>query len=227
MRKWNVFWNQCLDVLFPSYCEGCGKSGVRICETCKHTLSYWRHSEQVSRIDTPQGVSILPPLFLYKKGELSAHLIHAFKYQGQRSLGCELALVYAKALEKTEEMKSYTGILEVPMHWLRLSSRGFNQSALLAQVLAKELQLPYLSKRLRRAKHTKRQVTLQMHKRKQNMRQAFVISRPEMIRGQRLLLVDDVLTTGATTFACAEVLLQAGAAGVGICALAIRQEERE
>ena len=217
---------KCLDVLFPSYCEGCGRIGERLCASCSQTLDYWHGHDLVYRADMPSAVSIFPPLISYKKAKLAAQLIHAFKYQGQQSVGRSLAVAHAHILSKMNEICKYTAIVEVPMHWLRLSRRGFNQSTVLAQVLSKELQIPHLLQVIRRKRYTKRQVNLQMTARKQNMRQAFAISRPYLIKDKHILLVDDVLTTGATTFACAEVLLQAGAAGVGICALALRDDQK-
>lgn len=113
-------------------------------------------------------------------------------------------------------------IVPVPLHWRRLLSRRYNQSALIARRLAKRTGLPHAPRVLIRRRNTASQGHLTMAQRRQNVRGAFAVpdkARPE-IEGKRVLLVDDVLTTGATAEACARALKRAGAAGVDVLVLA-------
>lgn len=108
-------------------------------------------------------------------------------------------------------------IIPVPMHRVRLRERGLNQSLLLAHEVASEMQLPVLDKVLIRARFTKQQATLARKKRKKNVAGAFRVIDAEPLTGKRILLIDDVTTTGATLEECAQTLTDAGA--MAVCCL--------
>lgn len=114
-------------------------------------------------------------------------------------------------------------IVPVPLHRLRLLQRRFNQSALLAQGLSRATGVPSLVTALERAKRTRAQVGLAQEARQKNVAKAFAMSRDggRSVSGKRVLLIDDVLTTGATANACARVLLDAGAKAVDVLAIAL------
>jgi ComF family protein len=109
---------------------------------------------------------------------------------------------------------SLDAVVPVPLHWRRFHYRGFNQAVALARPLARQFSLPLISRVLRRTRHTVPQVELQPEERVKNIRGAFSVRQPARIKGLRLLLVDDVFTTGATLNECARVLKAAGAASV-------------
>jgi ComF family protein len=108
----------------------------------------------------------------------------------------------------------------VPLHPRRLWWRGFNQAALLAMTIARRLDQPTDLKSLVRIKMTTPQTSKDHDARHRNVRRAFAVARPGRIKGQRVLLVDDVMTTGATVDECARVLIAAGAARVDVLTLA-------
>jgi len=112
------------------------------------------------------------------------------------------------------------GIVPVPLHPARLAERGFNQAELLAAPCASHWGLPLLTRTLVRARATRPQTELDGAARRDNVAGAFRVSRPADVAGRRLLLVDDVLTTGATVAAAARVLRQHGAREVGVLVLA-------
>jgi ComF family protein len=105
-------------------------------------------------------------------------------------------------------------VVPVPLHGLRRRERGFNQSALLGSGLAKRLKLAYIGRAVRRRVATLTQTHLTAEERMSNVSEAFEVHRVDWVRDRSLLLVDDVITTGATMFACAEALRRAGAAAV-------------
>jgi len=144
-------------------------------------------------------------------------LIHLLKYDGVRPLADHFGRWLALSLPRGSR---YDAIIPVPLHWLRYLRRGFNQSDLLAQSLSRRTGLPVISGALRRTRSTPKQALLDENSRLDNLRGAFQVVRPEAIAGRRLLLIDDVLTTGATMNTCALALQQAGAAHVSILTLA-------
>lgn len=143
-------------------------------------------------------------------------LIHLFKYGGVRTLAKPLGEWLAGAMPRDER---FDRIVPVPLHWRRRWRRGFNQSALLAQAVARRYALP-VTPVLGRIRATAVQAGLSHAGRRANVKGAFRVRGGFALEGQRVLLVDDVLTTGATAAACAAVLKQAGARYVAVLTLA-------
>lgn len=147
-------------------------------------------------------------------------LIHVFKYEGVVTLAKPLGDVLAQALPRE---RRFDLIVPMPLHWRRRWMRGFNQSALLGREISRRWNVP-LRRIARRVRATPAQAGLSNAKRRANVRGVFRISR--RLDGMRVLLVDDVITTGATAAACARALKRAGAAHVTVLALA-RTDRRE
>lgn len=143
-------------------------------------------------------------------------MVHLLKYGGVRTLARPLGALLSSALPRAQR---FDFVVPMPMHWLRRWRRGFNQAELLAAEVAKSTGIP-LAKVARRTKATPPQAGLSRAKRRLNVGGAFTVRRRTDIRGKRLLLVDDVLTTGATASACAGALKRAGARYVAVLALA-------
>jgi len=147
-------------------------------------------------------------------------LIHVYKYDRVRTLARPLGDLLWSALARDE---SWDLITAVPLYWRRRWQRGFNQSELLARDLAHRCGIPFVPL-LRRVRSTAAQAGLSNHKRRLNVAAAFVCRGParnrEGLVGKRVLLIDDVLTTGATAGACAQTLKKAGARRVGVLTLA-------
>jgi ComF family protein len=143
-------------------------------------------------------------------------LIHLFKYDRIRTLAGPLGARLAAAVPME---RCFDVVVPTPLHWLRRWRRGFNQSDLLARELARRLRIPVRAA-LRRRRVTRAQAGLTYARRRANVSGAFTVRRPEWVAGKRVLLVDDVMTTGATANACAAALKQAGAARVTFVAVA-------
>ena len=215
-------WNTALDLLFPPRCVGCKRQGAWLCARCR---------AQAPPLPEPLcvhcGQSITSgdlcldcqnrPLALH--GLRSAHFfegplcsaIYAFKYNGLRQmagpLGEMLFAGYTRFAIAADMM------VPVPLHAARQSQRGFNQSLLLAQDLAGRVHLPVDGEHLLRMRNTRPQVGLGATARRSNVDGAFAWA-GESLGGQRVLLIDDVCTTGATLESCADALYTAGAASV-------------
>ena len=143
-------------------------------------------------------------------------LIHLFKYGKIESLALPLSRLLIQALPLDEK---FDLVLAMPMHWRKQWERGFNQAELLARPVARRLRMP-LSANLRRARHTKSQAGLSETERRENLRGSFQVKRPGQLAGKRILLIDDVFTTGATLRAASAALKKAGAARVSALTLA-------
>ncbi len=143
-------------------------------------------------------------------------LIHLFKYGRIRTLARPLGEYLAVAIPHDQR---FDLIVPVPLHWRRRLARGFNQAALLAAAVARRYALP-VAPAVRRRRGTPSQAGLTNAQRRANMAGAFRVRRPEQVRGRRVLLVDDVMTTGATAAACAAALKRAGASHVTLLTLA-------
>lgn len=143
-------------------------------------------------------------------------LIHLFKYNGVRPLASLFGKLLALALPREER---FDLIVPMPLHWRRRFARGYNQSALLAREISSRWNAPLRSV-VRRKRATRPQAGLTNAKRRANVAGAFRMKRGVRLDGLRVLLVDDVLTTGASASACARVLKRAGARQVTVLALA-------
>jgi ComF family protein len=143
-------------------------------------------------------------------------LIHCFKFHGMRSLSKPLGGYLAEAFPRSERIDA---IVPMPVHWTRRMERGFNQCELLASELSRHTGVP-VWKSLRKVKRTEKQSNLAGAKRRRNVRGSFGVREGRSIAGKRLMLVDDVLTTGATVNEAAEELKRHGAARVAVLTVA-------
>lgn len=196
----------CLDALpLPPErrCPDCGGAIdgiIAVCSECLRTPRPWRHA-----------------LTCYPFAGLARELIHRFKYLGDIALAPPLGHAAHDVLLEHHPHEPPEIVTGVPLHWFRQLRRGYNQSELLALEIAERTGIPH-RRLLRRRRHTRSQTGLSLKERRRNLRHAFT-ARPET-EGMRVLLVDDVFTTGSTLEACTASLLQAGAAAVDILTIA-------
>ena len=138
-------------------------------------------------------------------------LIHQFKYKGKISVGKRLGQRLAEELRR-QNLSDFIYLIPVPLHPARKRERGFNQSEILCEALARDLNLQFPQNILSRIKNTKDQTKLSIEERKQNVAGAFQVNdKQKILHDKKIILVDDVITTGATLNECARVLKQAGA----------------
>jgi ComF family protein len=157
-------------------------------------------------------------LYFQKKG-IVQHLMHRFKYKGEKEIGIYMGKMYGFELQNTP----YTEVdilIPVPLHNRKYKERGFNQSELIAQGIAEALQKPIDSKSLRRKIANPTQTRKHRYERWLNVNEVFEVKNPEVLSGKHILLIDDVVTTGATLESCANVLLECENVKVSIVTLA-------
>lgn len=205
-----------LGLLFPDRCIGCRRVGALLCRACAAQLPRYPARVLLS-LPAPVPPYLREVRVVYTYQGVLRQAVHALKYEGQRRMALPLGTLLAAYLH--EQPMPADAIIPVPLHTHRLQQRGFNQSALLGRVLADSTNIPLVTGRLARLRDTPSQVGLNMWQRQTNMHAAFVW-RGTAAAPARVLLLDDVLTTGATTHACAEVLHAAGVREVRVLALA-------
>ena len=152
--------------------------------------------------------------------DIASALVHALKYGDRLDLAPTMGRWMARAgRELTDDADA---LVPVPLHWRRLWTRRFNQAAALARAIAKSSRVPVLDDALKRLRATPQQVGLKRAERATNVQGAFQVpdERSAAVAGRRLVLIDDVLTSGATADACARALLRAGAARVDVLVFA-------
>lgn len=216
-----------LDIIFPPVCPLCEEDVTEdvLCHGCMEKFSMQRINGSqcdvcaipfaaASPVQHTCGACLLEPppyiearsAFLYGGAALDA--VHAFKYNGKTALGPSLGALTARAASFSSACDV---VVPVPLHIKRLRHRGFNQSLLLGRVVAKHLKINADASNLKRIRHTEPQINLKHAERAKNISGAFEATRPHELKGKRVLLVDDVFTTGATIRECSKVLKKAGA----------------
>ncbi|GFO65717.1 ComF family protein [Geomonas paludis] len=147
-------------------------------------------------------------------------MIHRFKYGGKMHLADPLGLLAYQRLEQFLDEANPDCVVPVPLHRKRLRQRGYNQSQLIGEVLGKKLRVPQVVGNLRRLRWTEPQTGLDAGDRVTNVKGAFGVRDPKALAGKRVLLVDDVFTTGSTLGACADALRDAEVAAVAAVTVA-------
>jgi ComF family protein len=217
-----------LDLLYPPRCAVCGRHGDFLCAACYDGLpladgprcdacwlpASWGDCRACAQHEP--AFTALRSAFRYVDDVRT--LVHAFKYGGQSSLAPSLAAPMLDAYVSGGLHAEV--IVAVPMTGLRQRRRGYNQAALLARQLSRALDLPYSDALRRRGFAGQQARSSGADERRRNVAGVFSVAKPQAIEYQRVLLVDDIATTGATLDACARSLLDAGARDVVALTLA-------
>jgi len=159
-------------------------------------------------------------IFKFNKSGRVQHLLHEFKYKNHPEIGIVLGRVYAAKLIEINLNNAFDMIIPVPLHPLRKRKRGYNQSAKFAEGLSEKLNIPFSDDLMIRKMSTETQTRKTKLNRWENMSGVFGLNKPQIIQGKRILLVDDVITTGSTVEACAHVLLNEGCPELSIACIA-------
>lgn len=201
-----------LEFLWPTHCAGCGSLGRDVCDRCTAALTTVPSLLRGVHAGTPPLVAAGA-----YAGVLRA-MILALKFRGTRNVGRYIGRALA-----TKIVWPCDAVVPVPLHAQRLRERGYNQAAEIARAIAARARLPLFERALLRVRATQPQSTLDLEQRRENVSGAFCAGpQIDAIRGRRVLLVDDVVTTGATARACAATLDAAGARAIYLAAAALR-----
>ena len=219
-----------LNLLFPRFCHGCSKELLAnekiICTLCLHelplTLSH-KERENVSkkvfygRVNIENAVSFL---VFEKKGTVQK-LIHDLKYKGYQEIGGFFGRWLGNEIREQKNFKNITAVVPVPLHKTKLRKRGYNQVERFGREIARILEVPYVDTVLVKKTSTKTQTIKKRFARWGSMEETFMIENPQILEHHHVLLVDDLVTTGATLEACALNLLKISGTKVSIATMAI------
>lgn len=203
-----------LDVLLPRICRVCKRTlldgEVEICLHCQARLprvhSDCADNEAAHRLFGRCRYEYVAAYFYYRPQDEFAQLIKQAKYNDWPSVNHSLARMFAAELSVTGWPYDIDVIVPVPIHWVRWLKRGYNQSIPIARALGEVWQLPVENHCLYKSRYTASQVGHSGESRRHHVRDSFALRHTERLEGKHILLVDDVMTTGATLEACATVL---------------------
>jgi ComF family protein len=228
----NELWNDFVSLIFPENCLHCGELLVKgeqhLCTSCRYQLPVIDVSTKddalINKFVHLPKVTFVNAFLNFKKSGIAQKLLHELKYKGNRELGVMLGAWYGGHLLEVAGFNSFNFIVPVPLHKRKLRIRGYNQSAAIAEGISAVTGKPTLDDLLVRSRFTDTQTKKHKVDRWQNVASVFETVGEEKVRGKKVLLIDDVLTTGSTLASCAEVLLDRGAAEIGICAVALSRK---
>ncbi|MGK6350509.1 ComF family protein [Parapedobacter sp. DT-150] len=210
-------------LFFPQTCAGCDVPLVYgehlICTDCWYHMPYTHGHKDPDNISARQLWGRVPleavaSYVYFRDSSRVQQIIHHFKYRDCPAIGTLIGARYGELLCGWAPFNEADLIVPVPLYPANLRKRGYNQSAFFAAGLSQSMQRPVIEQGLVRHKATGSQTRKNRYARYENMEGAFELRDPEMLAGKHVLLVDDVLTTGATITACASALLDGGVAKV-------------
>ena len=205
-----------LHLFFPHVCTGCGndildKESV-LCMRCIDAMpetNFELHAANPvekmyrGRLRLTSGTA----QFYFTKESLMQHLMHQFKYKNNRDLGLQLGKIMGEQIIKSDRIK-VDALIPLPLFPAKEKRRGYNQATLLCKGMAEAMNIPVIDNAIIRPQHTETQTSKGRIERWKNMEGKFVLNNPDAIKNQHLLLVDDIVTTGATLEACGNELLK-------------------
>ncbi len=221
-----------ISLFYPHYCLGCSQALYKgeeiLCTRCIRDLpktEYHLDNENPiklrlsGRLPAKHVVAFLK----FRKTGIVQHLLHQLKYNNHPEVGVRLGKIYGKELFDNGYANEFDLIVPVPLHETRRRRRGYNQSARFAEGLSESLQIPWDEWISTRTMSTTTQTRKSKVERWDNVKDVFDIRQSEKIQNARILLVDDVITTGATLEACGKHLIEAGCRELSIACLAEAQ----
>ncbi|PLX23330.1 MAG: hypothetical protein C0600_14990 [Ignavibacteria bacterium] len=227
-----TFLRTILDLLYPPFCLGCGtriRAGDTLCPSClldlqPYPLTEEHSARQLGSLHVVCDATLMAVGYEYEEDGVLEHCIRAMKYRQLHEVGAWLGRVLAERLHGTPILEGNPLLLPVPLHGVKRLERGYNQAEMLCRGIAEEAALELDTKLLYRARYTRSQSASKLDRdaRQTNILNAFEV-RGDMMEANRdrpLLLVDDLITTGATMAECVRVLQEHGARDVRLLALA-------
>lgn len=213
-----------LDFIFPPVCEFCGKlSEGYLCTKCREDII---HSDiYLNQLDLYQDKSIFidEHFYLFSYEEPIREKILQYKFEDKAYLASTIYEFFMNNEKLYGFLKKYDIMIPIPISSSRKRERGYNQSELLARKISRMASIPIEMQVLKKVKHNQPQSSLNRQQRKQNVKNVYKVQNELKIQNKKILLFDDIYTTGSTANECARILKGAGSSTVGILTIAIDQ----
>jgi len=224
----NLF-DDLISLFYPRLCAGCNTALVKGEEVlCLHCLADLPRTNYHLFPENPVfqifigrvNIELATSFCRFDKGGRLQHLLHQLKYKGNGEVGLKMGILFGYDLIQSSSYQDIDAIIPVPLHPKKEKKRGYNQSAEICKGLAESMKRPVISGNLVREIHTSSQTRKGRFERWENVSGIFNVKNESSLTGKHLLLVDDVVTTGATLEACCEPLLKIPGVRVSIATLA-------
>jgi ComF family protein len=218
-----------ISLVFPTVCTACGRSLYRnehcICTRCHYHLPRTQFHHQpinpVARLFWGRvPLHAAASYYTFSKGGAVQNLVHQLKYRGKKEIGFTLGRFYGAELGQSDLFKTADTVIPVPLHERKLKKRGYNQSDLFARGIAESLNIAHDTHNLARTRASETQTRRSRFERWKNVESGFALNDRARLEGKHILLVDDVVTTGATLEACAHALLEVPGTKVSVATIA-------
>jgi ComF family protein len=219
-----------INLFFPKTCSGCNNNLTAnetiICTICRHDIPLTNHylnpeNEAFKKFYGRVAVRHVSCFVYFHKKGIVQEMIHNLKYRGHEEVGTLLGNWYAEDLKKVSELSTVDCIIPVPLHKRKLRERGYNQVTNFALALSQQLSLPYDDTLLIRKVYSKTQSKKNLLGRTEGIQSTFDVNYSEQDHNKHFLLIDDVITTGATLEACSKALLKIPGASISIVCMAM------
>ena len=221
-----------INLFFPKVCSGCSSFLLAnekvICTVCRHNIPLTNHHLDPENDAFKKFYGRIPVLhasallYFHKKG-IVQQLIHNLKYKGHEEIGTVLGEWYAEDLKNIAAIKQVDAIIPVPLHHRKWKERGYNQVTAFGESLSKCLKINYNDELLRRKVYSKTQSKKNLLGRTEGIETVFDVTFTENDHNKHFLLIDDVITTGATLEACCRALLKIPGAKISVVCMAMAQ----
>ena len=221
-----------INLFFPKVCSGCSSFLLSnenvICTVCRHEIPLTNHHLNPENDAFKKFYGRIPvvhtsALFYFHKKGIVQELIHNLKYKGHEEIGAILGEWYAEDLKTIDLLQSVDEIIPVPLHRRKLKERGYNQVTAFGTALSSSLNIDYNDTILVRNVYSKTQSKKNLLGRTEGIESTFDVSFTEKNHNKHFLLIDDVITTGATLEACSRALLKIPGAKISIVCMAMAQ----
>jgi len=229
LKVLSSYLNDFSHLLFPHYCEGCGTAILQdddlLCAKCLHQLPYTAFinaaGNPVEKIFLGRvEITAAAAAFYFTKDSLIQHLMIGLKYRNNKNVGLFLGKLMGYELQKSERFNDVDILVPLPLNPKKERERGYNQAAVICEGIASAFQKPVVKNAVARTQFTETQTTQNRIHRWQNMEGVFSVTEEQAIKDKHILLVDDVITTGATLEACGSVLKKVKGTKISIATVA-------
>lgn len=218
------------NLFFPQACLGCSQflleNETVICTRCRHEIPLTHHHLQYDNEAMMKLYGRLPlehasALMYYHKKGIVQEIIHNLKYRRHQEVGTLIGNWYGSELKNCEDLKSIDAIIPIPLHAKKLRFRGYNQVTTFGKALSEQLDCPYNENILIRSQYSKTQTFKNLMSRNEIKSHTFEVNYNETHHNKHFLLIDDVITTGATLEAAGKALLEIPGAKISIVCMAM------